>query len=81
MAVAEIRLGIGLVDASRERLFVIPHHPDVLPLLANDDRGSGVLARRKNHARGNIRVLHEFERDEAVVVRGFGILENLGKLR
>ena len=50
------------------------------PFLPDDDGGAGVLARRQDHARRDVGVLHQLEGDEAVVVRRLGILENLGEL-
>ncbi len=46
LAVAKIRLGIGVIDSPRERLFVIARHPYVLTFLGDDDRGPSVLTRR-----------------------------------
>ena len=53
----------------------------MLALLAHDDRGAGVLAHRQDAAGGDVGVLQQVERDEAVVGRGFGVVEDAAQLR
>ena len=51
-----------------------------LALLALHDRGAGVLAHRQHAAGGDGRVLQQVERDEAVVVAGLGVVEDVAQL-
>ena len=80
LAVAQIGLGIGAADAGRECRGVVAVGPDLLALLAHDDRGAGVLAHRKHVAGGDIGVLQQIERDELVVGRGLRIVEDRAQL-
>ena len=57
-----------------------PAGEDVLALLAHDDRGAGVLAHRQHAAGGDVGVLQQVERDEAVVRGGLRVVEDLGEL-
>ena len=51
-----------------------------LALLALHDRGAGVLARGQHAARRDARVLQQLERDEAVVRRRLGVVEDRAQL-
>jgi hypothetical protein len=55
--------------------------PHALTLLADDDRRAGILAGRKHHAGRHARVPEHVERDEAIVRRRLGILEDAAELR
>ena len=50
------------------------------PLLGDHDRGSGVLASGKDPCGRNVGVLQQLEGDEAVVFRGFGVVEDRAEL-
>ncbi len=81
LRVAEVGLLVDVEDAARERVLVAGARPHPLPLLAEDDRGAGVLARRQHHAGRDAGVPQHVERDEAVVHRRLGVLEDLPELR
>ena len=55
--------------------------PDLLALLAHDDRRAGVLAARQDHAGRHAGVLQHRPGDEAVVLGGLGVVEHLPELR
>ena len=80
LAVAEVGLLIGFGNAGRECSFIVAFGPHLMPLLAHDDGGAGVLAHRQDPTRGDVGVFEHVERDEAVVVRGFGIVEDAAQL-
>ena len=80
LAVAEVGLLIGFGDAGRERGLVVAFGPHLMSLLAHDDGGASVLAHRQNPTSGDIGVFEHVERDEAVVVRGFRVVEDAAQL-
>ena len=49
--------------------------------MADHDRGAGVLTAGQHAARRDVRVHQQLERDEAVVGRGLGVVEDLAQLR
>jgi hypothetical protein len=81
LRVAQIRLVVGLVDAARERFAVVAAGEDALPLLADHDRRSGILARGQHHLRRDLGVPEHLERHESVVIRGLGVVEDPAQLR
>ena len=80
LAVAQIGFGVGAADAGRQRGRVVAPGPDLLPLLAHDDRGAGVLAHRQDLAGRDIGVLQQIEGDEFVVRRRLRIIEDRAQL-
>ena len=66
-------------DAVGERLLLVALDPDALALLAEDDGGAGVLAHRQHAAGRDAGVLQQVQRDEAVVGRGLGVIEDLAQ--
>ena len=81
LRVAQVGPRVGVEDAARERRLVVAARPDALALLADDDRGAGVLARRQHHAGRDVGVLQHVEGDEAVVRRRLGVVEDRAQLR
>ena len=81
LRVAEVRGQVRVEHAARDRRLVAAAGEDVLALLAHDDGGAGVLAHRQDPAGRDVRVLEEVERDEAVVGRGLGVVEDAPELR
>ena len=73
-------VGIEGFASLADHLLVVAVGPDVLPAFAHDDGGAGVLASRQDHPRGDVGVLEELERDEAIVVGSLGIFEDVGEL-
>ena len=67
LGVAQVELRVGVVHPARDRLGVVGAGEHALGLLAHHDRGAGVLAHRQHAARGDVDVLEQVERDEAVV--------------
>ena len=76
LRVAQVGLGVGAVDAPGQRLLLVAIDPDALALLAEHDRGAGVLAHRQHAAGGDVGVLQQVQRDEAVVRAGFRIVQD-----
>ena len=76
LRVAQVVVGVRAEHAARDRFAVAAAREDELALLALHDRGAGVLARRQHAAGGDARVLQQLERDEAVVRRRLGIVED-----
>ena len=84
LRVAQVGAGVDVVDAGGERLLVVGAGEDVLALLADDDGGAGVLARRQHAAGRDVGVLELLDGNEAVVLRSLGVVENgpqLGEVR
>ena len=81
LRVAEVVLGVGAEDAARDRFAVAAAGEHELALLALHDRGAGVLARRQHAAGRDARVLQQLDRDEHVVGRRLGIVEDRRELR
>ena len=80
LRVAEVFLGVGVVDAARDGGFVADAGPDLLAFLAVDDGGAGVLAEGQAAFSGDFGVAQEGEGNVAVVVGGFGVGEDGGYL-
>ena len=81
LRVAQVQTRVGVVDTAGNGLLVVAGGEHMLSTLAHDDGGSGVLAHRQNAGSGDIGVLEQIERDELVVVRRFGIVEDARELR
>ena len=78
--VAQVGLRVSAGDAVAQRLLLVAFHPDPLTLLSENDGGASVLTHRQHTARGNICILQQVERHEAIVGAGFGIIQNVGQL-
>ena len=84
LGVAQVELRVGVVHAAGDRLGVVGAGEHALGLLAHDDRGAGVLAHRQHAAGGDVDVLEQVERDEAVVARRLRVVDDppqLGEVR
>ena len=51
-----------------------------MPLLAHHDRGAGVLTERQDAGTRDVGILEQGERDHAVVVAGFRVVQDRGDL-
>ncbi len=80
LAVAQVEVAVGLPDAAGEVLLVAAVGEDVAPALAHDDRRAGVLAHRQDHPGGDVGVLEQVHRHEAVVAAGLGVVEDRAQL-
>ncbi len=80
LGVAEVEPGVGVVHALADRLAVVAAGEHALGLLAHHDRRAGVLAHRQHAACGDVDVLEQVERDEAVVARGVGVVDDPAQL-
>ena len=80
LRVAQVLLGVGVVHPARQRLLVVGEREHVLALVADDRGRPGVLAARQHAAGGDVRVLQQLQRHEAVVVRGLGVVEDVAQL-
>ena len=76
LRVAQVVLGVGMVDPFGERRLVAAAGPDLLALFAHDDRGPGVLAERQQTGGRHIGILEHRQRDHAVVLAGFRIVKD-----
>ena len=81
LRIAQVGARVSLVDAARQRRFVVAAGPHPLALLAEHDRRAGVLTRGQHHPGGDVGVLQHVESDEAVVRRRLGVVEDLAQLR
>lgn len=81
LRVAQIELCVGVVDAARERRLVAAGRQHLLAALAHHDRGAGVLAHGQHARRGDVGVLEQVERHEAVVGTGLRVVEDAAQLR
>ena len=80
LGVAEVPLLVGVEDAAAELLLVVEVGVDVLSLVAEDDRGARVLAAREYPAGGDVRVLEQLHRDEAVVRGRLRVVQDAAQL-
>ena len=67
LGVAQVELGVGVVDAAGDVLLIPPVGEHLLAALAHHDRGPGVLAHRQHPARRDARVLQQVTGHEPVV--------------
>ena len=84
LGVAQVELRVGVVHAERDRLGVVGAGDHALGLLAHHDRRAGVLAHRQHAAGRDVDVLEQVERDEPVVARRLGVVDDppqLGQVR
>ncbi len=77
LRVAQVAAGVGVEDPAGESLLVAVAAEDPLALFADHDGRAGVLAHREDHLGRDHRVLHELERDVAVVGGALRVLEDL----
>ena len=80
LGVAEVFLGVAVVDAATEPFGIIGSGPDLLAFFSEDGGRAGVLAHRENTARGDLGVFEEGEGDVAVVGAGGGVVLDGGDL-
>ena len=64
------------MNAFGECFLVVGTGPDGLAFFAHDDGGACVLAAREDSVGGDLGVLEKHEGDHAIVLAGFGIIEN-----
>ena len=69
LRIAEIILGVGLIHAERDFLFIVATGPYLLALVSCADACAGVLAEREHALGGHFGVAEHGESHEAVVVR------------
>ena len=81
LGVAQVELGVGVVHAPADRHAVVDAGQHALGLLAHHDRGAGVLAHREYAAGGDVHVLEQVERHEAVVARRLRVVDDPPQLR
>ena len=81
LRVAQVRAGVGVVDAVRQPGGIVGAGEHVLALVAVDDRRPRVLTRRQHHLRGDHGVLQHLHCHEPVVVGGLRVIEDRPKLR
>ena len=80
LRVAQVELVVGVVHAARQVALVVARGQHVLPPLAHDDGRAGVLAHGQHVARGDVGVLQQVHRDEAVVGAGLRIVQDRRQL-
>mmetsp|Transcript_21332 Transcript_21332/g.46606 ORF Transcript_21332/g.46606 Transcript_21332/m.46606 type:complete len:232 (-) Transcript_21332:493-1188(-) len=80
LGVPEVGLRVGPVHALAEGLLVLTIRPNVLPTLANNNAGAGVLAAGENHACSNIRVLKQLQSHKAVVSGRLRVIQDVAQL-
>ena len=80
LRVAQVLLGIGLVNAQRESLLIAEASPYLLALLTMDDGRTRVLAQGELALGRHFGIAQEGERYILVVVAGLGVAENLRHL-
>ena len=81
LGIAQVVLGVGVIDAAREVFLVAESGPHLLSFFAVDDGCAGVLAEGQLAFGRNFGVAQEGEGDILVVGRGFGVAQNLGYLQ
>ena len=81
LRVAQVALRVRVEHAARDVRLVLAVGHHAQPALAEADRRARVLAARQHHARRDVRVLEQLERDEPVVLARVGVVEDLAQLR
>ena len=76
LRVAQVQLGVGVVDAAAEMLLILPVGEDLLAALAHHDGGPGVLAHGQHPAGRDARVLQQVRGHETVVAAGLRIIQD-----
>jgi hypothetical protein len=76
LRITEVVGDVGLEDAPADRLLVVGAGENPVAFLGHDDRRARVLAHRQDPARGDIRVLEQIKRNESVVGRRLGIVQD-----
>ena len=78
LAVAQVCFQKGSGNALCERGFVAAVGPYAIALFAHDNGCARVLTHGEDTACGDVGIFEHFNGDKAVVVRGFGVVENFG---
>ena len=76
LRIAQVGLGVGAMDAPRQRLLLVAFHPHALALLAEHQRRAGILAHRQHAARRDVGVLQQIQRDEPIVATRLRVVED-----
>ncbi|CAB4812544.1 unannotated protein [freshwater metagenome] len=80
LAVAQVTGEVGVEHTAGDGLFVAATGEYVLALLGLHDCSARVLAHRQHAAGGDVCVLEQIERNEAVVAAGLWVVEDAGQL-
>ncbi|MGX1314227.1 hypothetical protein RKD24_004346 [Streptomyces calvus] len=80
LRVAQVQVLVRVVDAPGQGLLVAALGQHVLAALAHHDRRAGVLAHREHARRRDVRVLQQVQRDELVVGRRLGVVDDAAQL-
>mmetsp|Transcript_24775 Transcript_24775/g.58881 ORF Transcript_24775/g.58881 Transcript_24775/m.58881 type:complete len:306 (+) Transcript_24775:1057-1974(+) len=79
LGIAQVGASIRVIDSLRDVRLILPISDHLEPALAHADPSPGVLAAGEDHASSDVCVLEQLERDEAVVVGGLRVLEDVGQ--
>ena len=80
LRIAQVLALVSVEHAARQRIVVAAIGPDVAAFLAHDDRRASILAHRQHAAGGDVGVLQQVIGNEAVVVGGLRVVEDMGEL-
>ena len=80
LGVPQIQLGIGVIHTQRQRFLVGTFSQNMLPPLAFNNCGAGVLTHRQHPGSGNIGVAQQVHRHEFIVSRCLGVIHNATQL-
>ena len=80
LGIAQIVLGIGVVNAVGKLFAVVAAGPDLLALLAYDGGGSRVLAEGQDAGGRHFRVAEHRQGHAFIIIAGFRIVQNGGHL-
>lgn len=76
LRIAQILLGVGLVDPFAQPFLILHPGPDLLSLLGGDGGGPGILADREFEVSGDLGITEESEGHALVILGRFGIAED-----
>ena len=80
LGVAQVALGVGVVDATREGFLIAEACPDLLAFLAVDDSGAGVLAEGQLALASHLGIAEEGKGYVFIVSRSFRVAQDLSHL-
>lgn len=77
LRIAEIILGISLINTLRDHLLIVAACPDLLTLIGGADRSAGILAEREDTLSGDFGITEHGESHILIIFGGFGIVKDL----
>ena len=80
LRIAQVILGIGVIDAAGEGRFITAAGPHALAFLTHNNRRAGILAGGQHAFGRDFRVAQELQRHVLIVIAGFRVEKDLRDL-